>query len=114
MFGELIENLVRAIAGMNGDIGIDEVGHGFDGLSISSANRHFNRPPLFNMARLGHAPESSNDVTHTVARRKNRDDVAQTINFQIEFDIRIGKLRWDANRLAVTGFERASSGHGAP
>jgi hypothetical protein len=111
MFCELGKNRVGAIAGINRDIGVDEIAQ--DGATplIPAAQRNVDRLSLFDARGLWHAAQGGHYIFQTVAGRKNRDDVTQSRNFEIDVGIRIGKLGRDADRLTVAGFESASPRH---
>jgi len=108
MFCELRKNRVAAVAGMNGDIGVDQISQDRATPSIPPAQRNIDRLPPFDTRGLWHAAQGGHRILQTVVGRKNRDDVTQSCNFKIDVGIRIGKLGRDANGLTIAGFERAS------
>lgn len=55
MLGQLVENGIRAVTGVDGDIGVDEVGHDRTKPSIPLTHGDLDRLSLFNGRRLGHA-----------------------------------------------------------
>ena len=114
MFCELGKNCVGAIAGMNRDIGVDEISQGRATPSIPPAQRNIDRLPFFNALGLWHAAQGGHRILQTVASGKNGDDVTQSRNFKIDVGIRIGKLGRDANGLTIVGFECASPRHLEP
>ena len=55
MLRQFVENGIRAVTGVDGDIGVDEVGHDRATPSIPLAHRDLDRLSLFDGGRLGHA-----------------------------------------------------------
>jgi hypothetical protein len=84
MLGQFIENPIRTIAGMNGNVGVYQVGHGRNERSASLAQGHVDWLPFFDSARFGHAAQRRDNVGHTIARWKYSDDVAEAADFQID------------------------------
>jgi hypothetical protein len=111
MLCELGKNRLGAVAGMNRNIGVDEISQDRATLLIPPAQRNIDRLPFFDARGLWHAAQGGHRILQTVAGGKNRDDVTQSRNFKIDVGIRIGKLGRDANSLTVAGFERASPRH---
>jgi hypothetical protein len=72
---------------VNSDVGVDEVCQQGATPSIRPAQRYINRPPFFYPTGLWHAAQGGNRVLQTVASRKNRDDVAQSCDFEIDVGI---------------------------
>src|SRR5215471_14587308 len=79
--------------------------------SVASASRNVDRLPFFDPRRLWHPAQDLDCILHTVARRKNRDDVTHSRDLEIDVGIRIGKLGRNANGLAIAGFEHAGPRH---
>jgi hypothetical protein len=67
MFCELGKNGVGAIAGMNRDIGIDEIGQDRAAPSIPPTQRNIDRLPFFDARGLWHAAQGGHRILQTVA-----------------------------------------------
>jgi hypothetical protein len=100
-----------AIAGMNGDIRIEQVSQSAPGPLIAPAQGYFDRLPFFDPQWFWHAPQGSNRVFQAVAGWKDCDYVAKPGDFQIDVGIGISQLCRNANGLAITGFEHARPRH---
>jgi hypothetical protein len=111
MLRQLGKNCVGAVAGMDGDIGVDKISQDRTTASIPPTQRNIDRLPLFDAGGLWHAAQGCDSVLQTVASGKNCDHVTQTCDFKIDVGIRVGKLSRNANRLAVARFEHAGPGH---
>jgi hypothetical protein len=55
MFRQFVENGIRAVAGVDGDSGVDKVGHERATPSIPLTQGDLDRFSLFDGGRLGHA-----------------------------------------------------------
>ncbi len=55
MLHQFVENGIRAITGVDGDIGVDKVGHDRTTPSIPLTHGDLDRLSLFDGGRLGHA-----------------------------------------------------------
>jgi hypothetical protein len=111
MLCQLDKNRVGAIAGMNGDIGVDKVSQDRATPSIPPSQRNLDRLPLFDARGLWHAAQGGNRILQTVARGDNCDDVTEACDFKIDVGIRIGQLGRNANSLAIAGFENTGPWH---
>ena len=112
MLDQTVEDRIRAVAGMNGNVGVEEIGHGGAGWLFLPPYRDIDRLPFLDTARLGHAPKRGHNIAHIGTGGKNGDDVAETGDFQIEIRIRVGQFCRYPNGLAVAGFEGSSPRHG--
>src|SRR5579883_1339185 len=79
--------------------------------SISPAQRNLDRPALFDAGRLRHAAQRGDGVLQALAGRKDRDDVAEPRDLEIDVGIGIGELGRNPNGLAVARFEHARPRH---
>jgi len=111
MLCELGKNRLGAVAGMNRNIGVDEISQDRATPLIPPVQRNIDRLPFFDARGFWHAAQGGHRILQTAAGGKNRDDVTQSRNFKIDVGIRIGKLGRDANRLTVAGFKRTGSRH---
>jgi hypothetical protein len=62
MLCEFTKDGIGAVAGMNSDIGVDEISQDLTTRSISPAEGQFDGLPLFDVRRLWHAPQSGNCI----------------------------------------------------
>ena len=74
LVSELPKHGINAVTRVNGDIGVDQVGH--DIISVLfAAFWDFDWLLFFNMRRFRHAPQRGNGMLETVSRRESRLDV---------------------------------------
>jgi hypothetical protein len=111
MLHQLVKNRVGAVAGMNGDIGVDKVCQDRATPSIPLAQRNIDRLPLFDAGGLWHAAQGGDPLLQTIASGKDCNDVTQSRDFEIDNGIGIGKLGRNAHSLAVAGFEHTGPRH---
>jgi hypothetical protein len=110
MLSQLPEDGVRTIAGMDRDVCVDKVGHYFVAASLL-AYGHFDRYSFLNAPRLWHTPQCRNYILQAVARGKDRNDITEARDFQINVRIGVGQLGRNPYRLAIAGFEDTGSWH---
>jgi len=112
MLCQLVENRVGAVAGMNGDIGVEKVCQEPTTPSIPPTQRNIDRLPLLDVRGLWHAAQRGDCILQAVASGENRDDLTQSYDLEIYVGIRVGELGRYANSLAIAGFEHAGPSHG--
>src|SRR5215831_6140552 len=82
--------------------------------SIPLAQRNIDRLPLFDVTGLWHAAQGGDCILQAAASRENRDDISQSRDHEVDVGVRIGKLRRNADSLAIAGFEHSGPSHRSP
>src|SRR5437588_9107259 len=101
MFGQPVQYGIGAVASMNCDVGIDKVGQSLVPLSLG----HFDRLASFDGRWPWQIAQSHDGILQALARRKDRDDIAEARDLQLDAQIGVGQFGRYPDSLTVAGLE---------